>query len=77
MERNYEGFHGRPGNDYTFEYGFGSLRSCAWCGGSCGSKDAGDGCGCGDCAEPFGEYENEYGDGFVTGRSGGDSGGYD
>jgi hypothetical protein len=30
------GFRGRAGNDYTFEYGFGSLRSCAWYWSPCG-----------------------------------------
>ncbi len=29
-------------NGYTFGYGFGALRSCAWYGSPCGSEDAGD-----------------------------------
>ncbi len=54
VDSSEEAFARMRGSGYTFEYGFGSLRSCAWDGGPCGCQDAGDGGGCGDFAESFG-----------------------
>ena len=49
-----------PRSGYTFGYGLGSLRSCAWNGGPCGCEDVGNCCRCGDFAESFGRDGSEW-----------------